>query len=153
MKAQHSMTKIASLIGHHMSTISRELRRNACSCGHHPKKLSELEIERSEQSRSACTLAPRVKESARALLQCSPEQVARRLPVSQETISQYAYAYKTQGGKLWKNLRCQNQKRKRYAIWRDRQEQIPNRRHLGKRVGHWECDTFICANCHFALRT
>ena len=58
------------------------------------------------------------------------------------------------GGKLWKNLRCQKQKRKRYASGRDRRGQIPNRRplserpaHIDKRlqVGHWENDTVIGA--------
>ena len=94
IKAQHSITQIASLIGRHKSTISRELRRNAGSRGYRPKQASELAIERSEQSRNACTVAPWVKEQASALLrlQWSPEQVASRLPVSHETLYQHVYA-------------------------------------------------------------
>ena len=117
MKAQHSITQIASLIGRHKSTISRELRRNAGSRGYRPKQASELAIERSEQSRNASTVAPWVKQQASALLrlQWSPAQVVSRLPVSHETLYQHVYADKTQGGTLWKNLRCQKQKRKRYA--------------------------------------
>ena len=164
MKAQHSITQIASLIGRHKSTISRELRRNAGSRGYRPKQASELAIERSEQSRNACTVAPWVKEQASALLrlQWSPEQVASRLPVSHETLYQHVYADKTQGGTLWKNLRCQKQKRKRYASGRDRRGQIPNRRPLSERpahvegrkqVGHWECDTVIGANHKQAIVT
>lgn len=164
MKAQHSITQIASLIGRHKSTISRELRRNAGSRGYRPKQASELAIERSEQSRNACTVAPWVKEQASALLrlQWSPEQVASRLPVSHETLYQHVYADKTQGGNLWKNLRCQKQKRKRYASGRDRRGQIPNRRPLSERpahiegrkqVGHWECDTVIGANHKQAIVT
>ena len=164
MKAQHSITQIASLIGRHKSTISRELRRNAGSRGYRPKQASELAIERSEQSRNASTVAPWVKQQASALLrlQWSPEQVASRLPVSHETLYQHVYADKIQGGTLWKNLRCQKQKRKRYASGRDRRGQIPNRRPLSarpahiegrKQVGHWECDTVIGANHKQAIVT
>ena len=53
MKAQHSITQIANLIGRHKSTISRELHRNAGSRGYHPGRASELAIEGSEQSRNA----------------------------------------------------------------------------------------------------
>jgi IS30 family transposase len=82
--------------------------------------------------------------------------------VSHETLYQHVYADKTQGGTLWKNLRCQKQKRKRYASGRDRRGQIPNRRPLSERpahvegrkqVGHWECDTVIGANHKQAIVT
>ena len=109
-------------------------------------------------------MAPWVKEQASALLrlQWSPEQVASRLPVSHETLYQHVYADKTQGGNLWKNLRCQKQKRKRYASGRDRGGQIPNRRPMSERpahiegrkqVGHWKCDTVIGANHKQAMVT
>jgi IS30 family transposase len=157
MKAQRSITQIASLVGRHKFTISRKLSLNASSCGYRPKQASELAIERAEQSRNAYRVAPWVKEQASALLrlQWSPEQVASRLPVSHETLYQHVYADKTQGGNLWKNLRFQKQKRKRYASGRDRRGQIPSRRPLSERpahiegrkqVGHWECDTVIGAN-------
>ena len=164
MKAQHSITQIASLFGRHKSTISRELRHNAGFRGYRPKQASELAIERSEQSRNAYTVAPWVREQASALLrlQWSPEQVASRLPVSHETLYQYVYADNTQGGNLWNNLRCQKQKIKRHASGRDRRRQIPNRRPLGERpahvegrkqVGHRECDTVIGANHKQAIVT
>ena len=72
-----------------------------------------------------------------------------------ETLYQHVYADKAQGGVLWKSLRCQKQKRKRYAGGRDRRGQIPNRRPLSERplhiearrhVCHWECDTVIGAS-------
>ena len=72
------------------------------------------------------------------------------------------YADKSQGGTLWKNLRCQKLKRMRYASGRDRRGQIPNRRPLSERpahiegrqqVGHWECDTVIGANHKQAIVT
>jgi len=63
---------------------------------------------------------------------------------------------------LWKNLRCQQQKRKRYASGRDRRDQVPNRRPLSERsahiegrqqVGHWGCDIIIGANHKQAIAT
>lgn len=85
-------------------------------------------------------------------LQCSPEQIFSKLPISHETVYLHVYADKAQGGTLWKNLRCQNQKRKRYAGGRDRRGQMTNRRPLSyrplhiearKQIGHWECDAVI----------
>jgi len=83
MKAQHNITQIARLLGRDKSTISRELRRNAGCRGYRAKQACELASKRSESSRNASTLAPWVKEQARALLrlQWSPEQIASKLPV------------------------------------------------------------------------
>jgi IS30 family transposase len=164
MKALHTITQIAQLLGRHKSTISREVRRNAGFRGYRPKQACELALKRSESSRNASTIAPSVKEQANALLQLqwSPEQIAGKLAVSHETLYQHVYADKSQGGKLWKNLRCQKQKRKRYAGGRDRRGQIPNRRPLSERpahiegrkqIGHWECDTVIGANHKQAIVT
>jgi IS30 family transposase len=164
MKAQHTITQIAELLGRNKSTISRELRRNAGVRGYRPKQACELALKRSQSSRNAGTIAHYVKEQATALLQLqwSPEQIAGKLPVSHETLYQHVYADKTHGGDLWKNLRCQKQKRKRYASGRDRRGQIPNRRPLSERpahiegrkqIGHWECDTVIGANHKQAIVT
>ena len=164
MKAQHNITQISVLLGRNKSTISRELHRNAGSRGYRPKQACELAAQRSESSRNASTLAPWVKEQANVLLklQWSPEQIAGKLPVSHETLYLHVYADKAHGGNLWKNLRCQKQKRKRYASGRDRRGQIPNRRPLSERpahiegrkqVGHWECDTVIGANHKQAIVT
>lgn len=119
MKAQHNITQIAVLLGLNKSTISRELHRNAGSRGYRPKQACELAAQRSESSRNASTLAPWVKEQANVLLklQWSPEQIAGKLPVSHETLYPHVYADKAHGGNLWKNLRCQKQKRKRYDRW------------------------------------
>ncbi len=90
----------------------------------------------------------------------SPEQVAAQLPVSHETLYQHIYADKLQGGDLWRNLRCQKQRRKRYASGQQRRGRIPNRRPLADRpasvetrcrVGHWEGDTIIGAGHKQAL--
>lgn len=164
MKARHTITEIAQLLGRNKSTISRELRRNAGDRGYRPTQACEVALKRSESCRNASTIAPWVKEQADALLrlQWSPEQIAGKLPVSHETLYQHVYAEKKNGGNLWKNLRCQKQKRKRYASGRDRRGQIPNRRPLSERpahiedrkqIGHWECDTVIGANHKQAIVT
>ena len=164
MKAGHDQTQIAKLLDRHKSTISRELSRNCGLKGYRPKQACELMAKRSEQSRNAATVPAWVYEQAAHLLclQWSPEQIAGKLPVSHETLYQHVYADKARGGKLWKNLRCHKQKRKRYASGRDRRGQIPDRRPLSdrpshiearKQVGHWECDTVIGANHKGAIVT
>jgi len=164
MKAGHDQSQIAKLLDRHKSTISRELSRNTGSRGYRPKQACEMSADRAQNSRNASTVAPWVKEQANALLrvQWSPEQIASQLPISHETVYQHVYADKAQGGALWKNLRCQKQKRKRYAGGRERRGQIPNRRPLSdrplhiearKQVGHWECDTVIGANHKGAVVT
>ena len=164
MKAQHNITQIAVLPGRNNSTISRELHRNVGNRGYRLKQDCELAAQPSESSRNASTLAPWVKEQANVLLklQWSPEQIAGKLPVSHETLYLHVYTDKAHGGNLWKNLRCQKQKRKRYASGRDRRGQTPNHRPLSERpaliedrkqVGHWECDTVIGANHKQAIVT
>jgi IS30 family transposase len=164
MKAGHDQSEIAKLLHRHKSTISRELTRNTGSRGYRPKQACEMSADRAQNSRNANTVAPWVKDEVNALLrvQWSPEQIASQLPISHETVYQHVYADKAQGGALWKNLRCQKQKRKRYAGGRDRRGQIPNRRPLSERplqiearkqVGHWECDTVIGANHKGAVVT
>jgi IS30 family transposase len=164
MKAGHDQSQIAKVLDRNKSTISRELSRNTGSRGYRPKQACEMSADRAQNSRNASTVAPWVKEQANTLLrvQWSPEQIASQLPISHETVYQHVYADKAQGGMLWKNLRCQKQKRKRYAGGRERRGQIPNRRPLSDRplhiearsqVGHWECDTVIGANHKGAVVT
>jgi len=164
MKAGNDQSQIAKVLDRNKSTISRELSRNTGSRGYRPKQACEMSTYRSQNSRNASTVASWVKDEANALLrvQWSPEQIASKLPISHETVYQHVYADKAQGGALWKNLRCQKQKRKRYAGGRDRRGQIPNRRPLSERplqiearkqVGHWECDTVIGANHKGAVVT
>ena len=164
MKAGHDQSQIAKVLDRNKSTISRELSRNTGSRGYRPKQACEMSTYRSQNSRNASTVASWVKDEANALLrvQWSPEQIASKLPISHETVYQHVDADKAQGGALWKNLRCQKQKRKRYAGGRDRRGQIPNRRPLSERplqiearkqVGHWECDTVIGANHKGAVVT
>lgn len=139
MKAQHNITQISQLLGRDKSTISSKLRRNTKCPGYRAKQACELACKPSESSHNA-----------------------DELPVSHESLYLHVYAVKADGGTLWKNLRCQKQKRKRYASDLDRRGQISNRRplserpaHIDKRlqVGHWDCDTVIGANHKQAIVT
>ena len=156
LRAGHHQIEIAQLMNRHPSTISRELARNCGQRGYRPKQAQHRCEARADNSRNARRIEPAVWEAAQARLreQHSPEQVAAQLPVSHETLYQRIYDDKRRGGDLWCNLRCQKQRRKRYASGAQRRGKIPNRRPLTdrpasvetrRRVGHWEGDTIIGA--------
>jgi len=71
-----------------------------------------MSADRAQNSRNVCTIAPWVNDQAQLLLQFqwSPEQIARKQPISYETVYQHVYADKAQGVLFWKNLRCHKQK-------------------------------------------
>jgi transposase, IS30 family len=155
-KAGHGQHDIAALMNRHPSTISRELSRNSGQRGYRTRQAQRLSEERAANSRNARRIPPAVWEQAQARLrlQHSPEQVSAKLPVSHETLYQRIYADKRTGGDLWRHLRCQKQRRKRYASGQQRRGRIPQRRPLAerpaavngrRRVGHWEGDTVIGA--------
>ena len=60
----------------------------------------------------------------------SPDQAAARLAlegglqISHETIYRYIYADQGRGGELWRHLRCQKPRRKRYASGQERRGAI-----------------------------
>lgn len=156
MKAGQTQTEIAQILGRHRSTISREIGRNSGLKGYRPKQAQEMCAQRSECSRNAPRVEPQLLQIAAHFLRLdwSPVQVTSKVPVSHETIYRFIYADKAQGGTLWHHLRCQKQRKKRYASGRDRRGQIPNRRSIHDRpqcvetrsqVGHWEGDTIIGA--------
>ena len=91
----------------------------------------------------------------------SPEQVANRLKlegalqISHETIYQFVYADKRNGGDMYLHLRCQKPRRKRYASGQERRGTIKNRVSIDERpevvgqklrIGDWEGDTVIGKN-------
>jgi len=87
----------------------------------------------------------------------SPEQISGRLKkeqricISHEWIYQYVLKDKQAGGDLYRHLRCQKKRRKRYGKY-DRRGKLPNCRSIEerpvmvnarKRLGDWEADTII----------
>lgn len=96
---------------------------------------------------------------AKLSLQWSPEQISAHADISPETVYQRVYADKQAGGMLWKNLRCQKLRKKRYGKT-DRRGMISNRRSIEerpaiiearRRVGDWEADTIIGKNHRQAI--
>lgn len=157
-KAQHTQSQIARLLGRHKSTISRELRRNRGLRGYRPKQAHGLALSR-RIGKTPCRFDQAAWQKVVELLhrEWSPEQISGRLKqeqdrgISPEWIYQYIYADKRSGGNLWRRLRCQKRRRKRYGHY-DRRGVIPNQVSIDQRpavvdtrsrVGDWEGDTVI----------
>ena len=164
----HSQTEIAVILGRHKSTISRELSRNQGMRGYRPKQAHSLALERRKaKARPRFGGSVWVKVELLIKLDWSPEQISGRLKVeegiriSHEHIYQYIYADKRAGGQLYRHLRCQKKRRKRYGSY-DRRGVIRNQVSIDERpvvvdersrVGDWEGDTVIGKNHKGALVT
>ena len=167
-KAGHIQAEIAEIIGRDPGTISRELRRNRGLKGYRPQQAHNLALARRRekpQPRLGEEIWQRVEELIRD--EWSPEQVVGRLEmeqgvsISHEWIYQYIYADKHSGGDLYRSLRCQKARRKRYGTY-DRRGIIPNQTSIDdrpaivdarKRFGDWEGDTVIGKGHRGALVT
>jgi IS30 family transposase len=158
-KAGHKQYEIAEVLERSESTISRELSRNCGRRGYRPKQAHSKSVER--QSINARTIDDATWQFAqeRLLEQWSPEQISGHAAISPETVYQRVYANKRAGGLLWKNLRCQKQRRKRYGK-AERRGTIPNRLSIDdrpaivetrSRIGGWEADTVIGKNHRQAI--
>ncbi len=168
MKAGLNQTQIANIVGVHKSTISRELNRNRGQRGYRPKQAHKRCVQRrlhKSQPRIAQTTWHLIEHLLRK--QWSPEQISLWLrqhadiSVSHEWIYQYVLADKQAGGFLYRNLRCQKQRKKRYGAY-SRRGCIPNAISIEERpaivdkrcrLGDWELDTVIGKNHHQALVT
>ena len=156
-KTKHPLSEIASVIGVHKSSVSRELNRNRGQRGYRPQQAHELAVNRRQ------TAVPRITAEVWSVVESllrqdwSPEQISGRLKkeqgirISHEWIYQHILADKRAGGDLYKHLRCQKKRRKRYGKY-DRRGQLPNCRSIEerpasvstrKRLGDWEVDTLI----------
>ena len=158
MKAGHSQSEIATLLGRHKSTISRELRRNQGLRGYRPKQAQRLAWARQE-AKTTPRISPNAWRWVEQLLRedWSPEQISlwlldeKGIQISHEWIYQYVLQDKSIGGNLYCHLRCQKQRRKRYGSY-SRRGQLINRISIEERpavvesrsrLGDWELDTII----------
>ena len=156
-KMGHNQTEIAQVLEVHKSTISRELHRNAGQRSYRPQQAQSLAMERRQKAVPRVT-AERWARVERLLRQdWSPEQISGRLKeeqgiyISHEWIYQFVLEDKCLGGDLYRHLRCQKKRRKRYGAY-DRRGKLPNCRSIDerpdvvnsrKRLGDWEVDTLI----------
>lgn len=154
LKAGLTQAQISLNLGRHKSTISREVSRNSGLRGYRPRQACLMAENRALNSRNARQITDADWLCVESYLreQWSPEQIASEVSMSHETIYRHVYADKAIGGDLYKSLRCQRKRRKRYAGGRDRRGQIIGRRpicerprHIEERrqIGHWEGDTLI----------
>jgi len=132
LKMGHNRTEIAAVIEMHKATISRELGRNSGLRGYRPKQAHHKALSRRNHSRTR--IMPEIWEmiEAKLRLEWSPEQVSgwlqrsHAIQVSHEWIYQHILVDKRAGGELYRHLRCQKKRRKRYGSY-DRRGKLPNR--------------------------
>jgi len=156
-KTKHALSEIAVVTGVHKSSVSRELKRNRGQRGYRPQQAHELAVNRRPKA------VPRITAEVWTIVEnllrqdWSPEQISGRLKkeqglrISHEWIYQHVLADKQMDGDLYKHLRCQKKRRKRYGSY-DRRGKLPNCRSIEerpaivstrKRLGDWEVDTLI----------
>lgn len=158
LKRKVSPKEIAEEIGCHISTVYREMSRNACKDGHYSAKIAhELAMERRERIVTNSRLKPRVMDKALKLLreeQWSPRQISgylgtKGLKISHERI--YQEIRKDSTGELASHTRHNMKHRKRYGTPGAGVKNIPNRTSIhdrppeadGKRLGDWEMDLIV----------
>ena len=167
-KAGHIQAEIARVIDRNPGTISRELRRNRGLKGYRPQQAHQLALVR-RADKAQSRISGQVWEQVEELIheEWSPEQIVGRIAmeqgvsISHEWIYQYVYADKRSGGELYRYLRCQKARRKRYGSY-DRRGIIPNQVSIDdrpaivdakRRFGDWEGDTVIGKGHRGALVT
>ena len=119
-KTKHTLAEIAEVIGVHKCSVSRELKRNRGKRGYRPQQAHELAVARRQKVVSRITVKVWTMVESLLKQEWSPEQISGRLKkeqdirISHEWIYQHILVDKQAGGKLYKHLRCQKKRRKRY---------------------------------------
>jgi len=132
LKMGHKQSEIATSLGVHKSTVSREIQRNTGQKGYLPKQAHQKALGRCHKAKNRISERDWHLIERLLVLDWSPEQISRTLSeeqllqVSHEWIYQHIYQDKRMGGKLWKHLRCQKKRRKRYGSY-EKRGQIPHR--------------------------
>ena len=160
LKAGFTQKAIAENLERDPSTISRELTRNKGKRGYRHQQANNLAKERRQTASKHIKLTEEVQQWIRNLVKkdLSPEQVVdylekkRGVKLHHETVYQFIYRDKANGGELHKHLRIANKPyRKRYGKY-DRRGQIVDRVSIDERpkivddksrIGDWEGDTII----------
>ncbi len=156
-------SEIARQLGRHRSTIYREIARNSCwitDGAYRPSKAQRRTHARRGRSRRNRHYSEADYGIVRHLLEekWSPEQIIgylrknKQYAFGHETIYQYIWRDKSNGGDLWTHLRCaQKRRRKRYRSY-DSRGRLATKRNISERPatvetrrfkGHWEIDTVM----------
>ena len=166
-----SLHKISAIVGRHVSTVSREIKRNTGGRGYRYKQDDAKAVERRENaSRTPQKLTPTLVTiiEKNLLEKWSPDQISGRLKekniasISHETIYQHIWRNKRAGGVLYKQLRHNGKKYNKRSSGKAGRGCIPNRVDITERpqiveqktrIGDWEGDTVISAVSKAALLT
>jgi len=166
-----SLHKIADIVERHVSTISREIKRNTGGRGYRYKQADAKAIERrTKASRTPQKLTPTLIAiiEEKLLEEWSPDQISGRLKekyiasISHESIYQHIWKNKRSGGMLFKQLRHNGKKYNKRSSGKAGRGCIPNRVDITERpqiveqktrIGDWEGDTVISAVSKTALLT
>lgn len=166
-KMRHNQTEIAEVMGVHKSSVSRELKRNRGGRGYRPQQAHGLALERRPKGAARITIETWSVVERLLRQDWSPEQISGRVKkeqkvgISHEWIYQYVLQDKRTGGDLYRHLRCQKKRRKRYGVY-DRRGQLPNCRSIEERparvntrkhLGDWEVDTLMGRQQKHAMLT
>ncbi len=167
LKIGHNQTEIATTIGSHKSTISRELLPNSSPRGFRPKQAHFKALTRSRHGPVSIRQETWKLIEAQLREDWSPEQIlgwlarTQAIRVSTEWIYQYILAEKRTGGSFYHYFRCQKKPRKQYG-GHNRRGQLSNRVSIEQRpiiveqhqrIGDWEVDTMVGKGHHQALVT
>lgn len=157
---------IARVLGRSPSTISREIRRNACHAtdgAYRPSKAQERTNGRRRRSRRVRHHDASVYEAVEGLLceeQWSPEQIARWLAlndvarISHMTIYRHVREDQRRGGSLRASLRQGRKRRRKRTFGVERRGRLQGKPMIDTRPevietrsepGHWEGDTVMGA--------
>jgi len=154
----HSNQYIADELGRHVSTIRREVHRNAGKKGYRARQAHQSAQERHQLKPKAVKMTEEMKGHITQCLerQWSPEQIQGRLKAENEdsvcpkTIYEFIAQDKAEGGELYKNLRHKRYRKRTGKP--DARGQIRNRTSIDERpdivdkkerIGDWEADTVI----------
>ncbi len=154
--------EIARRLGHHRSTISREVRRNSSrsdGCYRPSKAIEKTNGRRSRSRRNQYfTKADFALVEKKLKADWSPEQISGHLrlhgelSISHETIYTHVWRDKEAGGHLYRHLRCSPKLRRKRHNSYDSRGHLAGKRHISERppcvdkrsaVGHWEIDTVV----------
>lgn len=169
-KEGHSQNAIATNLGFHPSTISRELRRNRGQRGYRPHQAHQKTHQRRQEAGKAVKMTAVVIAQVEEKLhqEWSPEQISGWLSrtggmaLSHERIYQHVRADRQAGGRLYTHLRQGHKKRKKRYGKPDSRGQIRNRVSIEqrpnvvekkKRIGDWEIDLVVGRKQQGALVT
>ena len=172
LKEGHTQSEIARVIGKNKSVVSREIKRNRdLRSGSYSQDLAQRKYQKRQKEKpKRVRFTDAVKTEVETLLKedYSPEQVVGTLKkvgkdtVSIETLYQYIWKKKKQGGTLHKHLRNQGRRYRKRGNSKDNRGVIQNRVDIDKRpkvveersrFGDLEVDLIIGKNHKQAILT